>query len=61
MGVTKVTFFTTHKVVIDADNEEHARWLVQALTNDGYRVRHETESIVQNHDGISIERKPCQP
>lgn len=43
---------TTHKIVIDADDEAHARWLEEALTNDGYRVHREVHRIVQGEDDM---------
>ena len=56
MEVKETVFLTTHKVVVDANDEEHARWLEEALTNDGYRVHREIHSLMQGPDGITIER-----
>lgn len=47
---------TTHRVVIDADDEAHARWLVQALTNDGYRVHQETGKWIMRDGVLTIEK-----
>jgi hypothetical protein len=51
------TLMTTHKVVIDANDEQHARWLEEALTNDGYRVRREVHRLVSDGGNVTIERK----
>ena len=53
------TLMTTHKVVIDANDEAHARWLAEALTNDGYSVSRETHRLVQCDEAITIERTPA--
>jgi len=47
---------TTHKVVIDANDEAHARWLVEALTNDGYRVHLETQRMIEREGMVTLER-----
>lgn len=46
----------THKVVIDADDREHAEWLVKALRNDGYRVHQERHEMVDRGGSITIEQ-----
>ena len=55
-------FLTTHKVVIDANDEEHARDLYERLWNDGYRVHRETHRLVKAPDGVGmmmeVERVP---
>jgi hypothetical protein len=54
MSVVNV-LMTTHKVVIDADDETHARFLREALRNDGYRVRCEVRRMVSCDGAVTIE------
>ncbi len=46
-----VVLMTTHKVVIDANDEDHAKWLAKVLTNDGFRVRREIRRWVSDNAG----------
>jgi hypothetical protein len=42
---------TTHKVVIDANDHDHAADLYERLRNDGYRVTWERHYFVTDEDG----------
>jgi hypothetical protein len=42
---------TTHKVVIDANDEAHAADLYERLHNDGYRVHREERKLVRDAAG----------
>lgn len=55
-GAEKRVLMTTHKVVISANDEAHARWLEEALTNDGYRARREVHTMVDTDGQVTIER-----
>lgn len=56
-GSTRKLLLTTHKVVIDADDEAQADWLLRALTNDGYRVHRETHRLVSKDGQNTMERE----
>lgn len=62
-AATKRVFMTTHKIVLDADDEAQARDLYERLWNDGYRVHRETHRLVRVPDGegmltLEVERVP---
>lgn len=44
-------YLTTHKVVIDANDEAQAADLYERLHNDGFRVHRERHRLVRNADG----------
>jgi len=50
-AANKRVMMTTHKVVIDANDESHAADLYERLWNDGYRVHRETHKLVRLDNG----------